>query len=310
MSAKIDIHKKIDWIGVDWGTTNLRAYAMSADNDLVDHKQTKQGMNMLEPHEFEVVLIRLIEPWLEFDQTKPVYACGMVGAKQGWKEAEYRQVPCSPLSRDNLTDVKTSDARIRVQILPGLCQSFPADVMRGEETQIAGFLKDQPDYSGVICLPGTHSKWVLIKNGFIEKFQTFMTGEIFSLLSEQSVLRHSLSNGLTNDLAFLEAAKNAAANPDYVPRHLFNLRAAALLENQDDVIAGNRLSGMLIGQEIRAAKEYWYNHTVVVIGTPNISDRYQMVFGTLDIEIRKMDSTYSTRLGLISMADARRLSAV
>jgi len=175
-----------DWIAVDWGTSNLRVWAMRASGPVADAR-SDQGMGTLEPEAFEPALLDLIEPWLGA-APMPVIACGMVGAKQGWAEAPYAAVPCPPVSLATVTP-NVQDRRLVVHILPGLSQASPADVMRGEETQIAGYLADVPEFDGILCMPGTHTKWVQVSAGEVVSFRTFMTGEMFALLSTGSVLR-------------------------------------------------------------------------------------------------------------------------
>jgi 2-dehydro-3-deoxygalactonokinase len=180
-----------DWIAVDWGTTHLRAWAMAEDGTVRAEARSDDGMGHLARDAFEPALLSLIEPWLGAGPMD-VLACGMVGSRQGWVEAPYVAVPAKPT---NLTPVPvtTRDPRLRVSILPGLKQDAPPDVMRGEETQIAGFLAAALGFDGVLCLPGTHAKWVQISAGEVVSFRTFMTGELFDLLSAVSVLRHSVA---------------------------------------------------------------------------------------------------------------------
>ncbi len=151
---------KPDWIAVDWGTSRLRAWAMSAEGDMLAEAVSDDGMAQLAKSEFEPALVRVIEPWLG-QAPIPVLACGMVGARQGWQEVGYVPVPVRPVGLQAVP-VKTNDPRFRLSILPGLSQAKPADVMRGEETQIAGFLASDTEFDGVICLPRTHCKWVRI----------------------------------------------------------------------------------------------------------------------------------------------------
>ena len=188
----------IDWIAVDWGTSNLRAWAMGPSGPLAE-ATSDDGMGRLKPDEFEPALLRLIDPWLPPLSTNapvtPVLACGMVGARQGWREAAYRTVPCTPVDAAAILHVPTQDQRITFHIAPGLRQDSPADVMRGEETQVAGVLAMQPGFDGVICAPGTHSKWIQVSAGEVVSFQTYMTGELFALLATQSVLRHGMTDG-------------------------------------------------------------------------------------------------------------------
>ncbi|MDE0809982.1 MAG: 2-dehydro-3-deoxygalactonokinase [Alphaproteobacteria bacterium] len=149
----------IQWIAIDWGTSNLRGWAMSDSGRILDQANSEQGMATVNAtdEDFESALLDLIQPWLKAGGSIPVIACGMVGARQGWLEVPYDEAPCSP--HTSLTKVPTRDPRIDVSIFAGVCQESPADVMRGEETQIAGLLSRSPDFGGLICLPGTHTKW-------------------------------------------------------------------------------------------------------------------------------------------------------
>ncbi len=288
----------LKWIGVDWGTSNLRAFAMGADATPLDENSSARGMGTLKPHEFEPALLEVIGPWLPANRTIPVYACGMVGARQGWREADYRTVPCAPVSQAGLTRVDTRDPRLDVHILPGLSQSDPADVMRGEETQLAGYLSAVADFSGVICLPGTHSKWVEIKEGQVAGFQTFMTGELYSVLSNHSVLRHSLSDiGLDRDV-FMRVALETVAAPLSPVVNMFGLRASALLHGQSPQAASARLSGMLIGQEIGVIEESWTANPVVLIGATDVVGLYHELLSRLGADVTTMAAAQATLFGL------------
>ena len=117
----------------------------------------------------------------------------MAGSRQGWQAVPYQNVPLAFPQQIALTQVKTKYFDLKVYLLAGLSQSNPADVMRGEETQIAGFLLDNPNYNGTLILPGTHSKWVTLQDRQVTAFSTCMTGELSNLLSTQSLLRHSVS---------------------------------------------------------------------------------------------------------------------
>lgn len=301
---------KLAWIGIDWGTTNLRVFALSDSGDLIDEKQSDQGMNSLKPEDFEKILINLIEPWLNSNRVVKVYACGMVGARQGWREANYRSIPCRPISSIGLTDVTTSDPRIEVKILPGISQSSPADVMRGEETQIAGVLSKDPQFSGIICLPGTHSKWVSMKDGEVIRFSTFMTGELFSLISSKSVLRHSVAENGEDKEAFIETAFRSAQDPNLTVKSMFSLRAKSLLENQKPNVARARLSGMIIGQEIGVAKDFWKGQPVTIIGALPISKLYAEVLGKFGVSVRLIDAKTATLSGLMNIADELNVPAL
>ncbi len=296
------------WIGIDWGTTNLRAYLVGQSGELVQEAESGCGMNSLKSGEFEAALVDLVEPWLEADVTMPVLACGMVGARQGWKEAKYRPVPCSPFKDLELTGVETRDQRIAVYILPGFSQAEPADVMRGEETQVAGFLASEPDFNGVVCLPGTHTKWVEVKKGVICAFHTFMSGELFSLLAGHSILRHSMSGDGGYPDVFLRAARRASGSPNDVFLELFGLRAASLLSEQVPENARARLSGMLVGHEIGVARRFWDAKPVMIIGTSKLASLYRAALDAQGVETGNVDARSATLSGL-AMA-AKQIGAI
>ncbi len=283
-----------DWIAVDWGTSNLRAWAMRGDAAVAEATSDK-GMGSLDKSDFESALIALIDPWLGTAKT-PVFACGMVGARQGWVEAPYSAVPCKPLARQ-FAKPETTDPRIDVHVIPGLKQTENPDVMRGEETQIAGLLAAMPTFDGVLCLPGTHTKWVHISAGEVISFRTFMTGELFGLIAKTSVLRHSIGDGW-DDETFTKAVTDTLSRPEAVAANLFALRADQLLNATDPGHAKARLSGLLIGAELAAAKPYWLGQNIILIGDPNLSALYATALQTQGAPSHIANATQTTLAGL------------
>lgn len=288
------------WIAVDWGTSNLRAWAMGPEGQVLAEASSDEGMGKLTREGFEPALLRLIAPWLA--GTPPVVACGMVGSRQGWCEAPYRTVPCTPVDRSALVMAPASDARLKVSIAPGLKQVSPADVMRGEETQVAGALRMMPGYDGVLCLPGTHSKWVHISAGEVVSFQTFMTGEMFALLSEASVLRHGMQGGGWDDAAFDTAISEALSRPERLGARLFSLRAEGLIAGLSPQAARARLSGLLIGTELAAAKPYWLGQRVTLIGAEKLSAAYARALSSQGVDAQRLSATDCTLAGLASLS--------
>lgn len=284
-----------DWIAVDWGTSRLRAWAMADGGEVKAEANSDDGMGGLKPDQFEPALLTLIEPWLGAGRT-PVFACGMVGSRQGWAEAAYSIAPCPPLS-DVMTRPRTTDPRLDVHLIPGVKQDHPADVMRGEETQIAGYLSKHPDFDGVLCLPGTHTKWVQISAGEIVSFRTFMTGEMFDLLSRKSVLRHGIGPGW-NDEAFQSAVSDAIAKPEALGARLFALRAEALLHGLDPDAARSRLSGTLLGIELAAARPYWLGQNLVLIGAPKLGAAYAAALAQQGVDTKISIGSEMTLAGL------------
>lgn len=288
-----------DWIAVDWGTTQLRIWEMTDAGEILTSHQSPRGMSTLAPDDYETVLLQLIGPNLASDCATPVVICGMAGARQGWQEAPYSKTPCTPPSARTATTVATQDPRLQVHILPGVSQDKPADVMRGEETQIAGFLTAEPKFDGVICLPGSHSKWVHISASEIVSFRTFMTGELFAALSTATVLRHSMGEGW-NETAFLEAVDRAIASPAAALGDLFSLRAEPLLHGLDTASVRARLSGLLIGSELAAARPYWLGQDVVILGESHLAQNYRAALTSQGAMARLTPSGPTTLAGLAS----------
>lgn len=301
--------QNIDWIAVDWGTSNLRVWAMDGQGQVVAEHRSDKGMSGLDRDQFEAALLELIDPWLNAGHITQVICCGMVGSQQGWAEAAYLSVPCDPPNGEAMTRVETRDPRIAVSILPGVKQMAPADVMRGEETQITGFLNRNAQFDGVLCLPGTHTKWVQISAGEIVSFRTFMTGELYALLSEQSVLRHSVrSDGFDKD-AFESAVSDAIAQPQALASRLFGLRAGSLVAGLTAEAARAQLSGMLIGAELAAARPYWLGQNVAIVGTREVSQLYRMALRAQGVPATLADVTEMTLTGLIAAHQSMKENA-
>ena len=292
----------VNWIAVDWGTTHLRVYAMSKTHAVIAEAQSSDGIGALQHGEFEAALLALISKWLPTSGKILVLACGMVGARQGWIEATYRTVPCSLSSDIELTPVATQDHRLDVRILPGLCQADPADVMRGEETQIAGLLAEQGEDVTTVCLPGTHSKWAALDKGHIQSFSTFMTGELFALLSTHSILRHSVDTDGWNNEAFLVAVQEGVEQPHVLLSSSFRIRAQGLLNHTPEATARARLSGLLIGCELAGAKDYWSQQPVALIGDTALSALYETALNSLGVKTQRHSPRDMTVAGLRQQA--------
>lgn len=264
-----------DWIAVDWGTTHVRAWAMGPDDTILAQDSSDKGMGSLQPHEFEPALLELTSSWLRSEPSTAVLACGMVGARQGWAEADYLAVPTSPLMPVQFQQARAVDPRLAVSIIPGLKQVNPPDVMRGEETQIAGFLSENPGFEGVLIMPGTHTKWVRVAKGRVLAFSSYMSGELFALLEHNSVLRHSVAgNGLCNQ-TFQETVRAVLADPGRAVSGLFRLRADDLLHGREAPALRAQLSGYLIGAELSSARSYWQDVRCGLIGAPELCGLYQ-----------------------------------
>lgn len=292
-----------DWIAVDWGTTHMRAYAMGADNDVMA-QSTGPGMRELAAsgRDFETSLLDAIHGW-GFGPHVPVLLCGMVGSRQGWQEAGYLPVPqrLSDLSA-HLVAVPVSHEGLSAFILPGLKQVDPYDVMRGEETQLAGYLG--PDSHNAthrvaerICLPGTHAKWVRVDGGVVTHFSTALTGELFDMLSKHSILAHSLAGEGLDDEAFADSVRTAYRDPACVTEALFSIRAEGLLIGEDGARARGRLSGLLIGAEFAGA-HLEAGEAVTLIGARKLNATYAKALSVLGHDANSQDGEAMVLSGL------------
>ncbi len=295
---------KPEWIAVDWGTSRLRAYAVGGGAVLA-RAASDDGMSRLGRDGFEPALLRLVAPWLAEGRITPTLVCGMAGSRQGWREAPYRSVPCLPLEPSSLVSVPVSDPRLTVHLVPGLKQAAPPDVMRGEETQIAGALALVPGFDGVVCLPGTHSKWALVSAGEVVSFQTFLTGEMFALLSERSVLRHGMSGADGWDNAAFDAAlSEALSRPERIGALLFRIRSEGLLSGLSAQAARSRLSGLLVGIELAASRPYWLGQKVLLVGATQLAEPYARALLSQGLSPRILAGEDTVIAGLSRFLDA------
>lgn len=286
---------EVDWIALDWGSTNLRAHAMRGTAILAEGRGPGAA-GLRSAAEFEAALLAVVGDWLT-DAPMPMLACGMVGSRQGWIEAPYLATPSAPLDPAAMLRAPARDPRIALRILPGMRQASPADVMRGEETQIAGLLALQPDFDGVACLPGTHCKWARISAGEVVGFQTAMTGELFHLLSTQSVLRHDMGAGWDAP-AFEAGVTEGRRDADRLLARLFTLRAEGLAGELAPDAARSRLSGLLIGAELAAMRGWWLGQRVALIGAPALTARYATALALQGIEAEQHDGGAMSLAGL------------
>lgn len=302
-------HEIADCLLVDWGTSTLRAWVLDSSGEVLVRRTSSDGMGKLKTGDFEGALLALTGDKLRADATTQIIVCGMAGARNGWKEAAYREVPCEPVATGGLTPVETADGRIAVAIVPGLCQLEPADVMRGEETQLAGLIAERGLTDAVVCLPGTHAKWARLEGGRVRCFSTFMTGEMFAVMADHSILRHSLAGDGCDDEAFMSAVATSLETPQQLTGALFSIRATSLLEGLGREAARSRLSGLLIGVELAATRNYWEGRTVHLVGTDALAGRYAAAIEFAGGLVERHDAEALTLAGLSRVRDLLREEA-
>ena len=283
------------WVALDWGTSNFRAYLMD-NNNVIDQVSTQEGMKFIDQNEFEKILIKNIDAWNNKFDIKVIIASGMVGAKQGWIEVPYINSPCDIRNVNFKTFKILDDANIH--ILSGVSQFNPSDVMRGEETQIAGFLLNNVDFNGSICLPGTHSKWVNMSSYNIQEFTTFLTGELYEIVKKYSILNHSLNTTELDDEIVKSSAKLIIENPSFISNKLFEIRADNLLKNSNQTSNNSKLVGYLLGIELSGSRTYWEDKDLVIIGSSNLNKYYELILNGRSNSIRLFNSSDMALNGL------------
>jgi 2-dehydro-3-deoxygalactonokinase len=254
-------------ISVDWGTSSFRAYLVDASGHALDVIPEGKGALTLQAGEHEAYLAGRLEPWRAQHPQVPIVASGMVGARQGWWEAPYVACPAGAAEIAAATVMAPGGVRI----LPGMSciDSHGApDVMRGEETQILGAGGD-----GVFVLPGTHSKWARVEAGRIVSFATYMTGEVFAVLKNHSVLGRMMATPRDGDgFALGLQAARTLERPGDLLHAAFMARTYGLFGTIAPDQLAEYLSGLLIGAEILAGAGDAKSATV--IGAPELSARY------------------------------------
>jgi 2-dehydro-3-deoxygalactonokinase len=291
------------FVVVDWGTSSFRGWLMSADGAVLAESRGGEGMlhcaggagfaPVLHDH-----LARLDAP-----AATPVLICGMAGARQGWVEAPYLKVP-TRLDALHEGAIRI-DAPGDIRILPGVAQARAdrPDVMRGEETQLLGVT--EPGFTGLVCIPGTHSKWIRIEAGAITEFSTYMTGELFSVIAQHSILAHAIEGPAApaDSEAFRAGLSTALAEPTALTASLFRLRAAQLLGFEQRADGAARLSGLLIGTELAdASRRNGTVRSVRLIAAGPLGRLYEVALSAQGLDVTTVDAEQASRLGLAKAA--------
>lgn len=288
-------------IAIDWGTSSFRAYRVNAAGVVVERREALLGILQIREDRFAEALESQVSDWLDDGETTIVMS-GMIGSRQGWREQAYVTCPAGPEElAAKLGSVTWGMHDRRAWIVPGLITRDAQgvhDVMRGEETQIVGILDDLGPGDHTLCLPGTHSKWVRIANGRIVSFSTHMTGEMFAVLRDHSILGRTMENA--GDMpAVFDAGVARAREPGGLLHHLFGIRADALAGKLTAEAAHEFLSGLLIGHEIAAVAP---PRTVVhVLGARSLAARYERALSAAGCRVHLLDPDAAVR-GLFRIA--------
>lgn len=239
-------------IGVDWGTSTLRAFLLADDGTVREHRAAPRGILQVPDGAFAATLREFVSDWLEGGERRVLLA-GMIGSRQGWQEAAY--LPCPA----GIADLAGALARVpfegaEILLVPGLSaadESGVPEVLRGEEVQVLGAL-DAIGAEGAACLPGSHSKWVRVAGGRIAGFSTHLTGEAFAALRGHTILGRMMRDGAADQGGF-DRGVARSDEPGGLLHHLFGVRTLGLTGRLPETESAAYLSGLLIGHEVRAA---------------------------------------------------------
>jgi 2-dehydro-3-deoxygalactonokinase len=299
-------------IGLDWGTTSFRAYRLGSDGGVLETKSAPSGILKVPAGGFEQVFEQEIGPWLASQPDLPVIATGMITSRQGWVEVPY--CPC-PAGSDEIASGlwchETSAGRT-IHFVPGLSIVGPdgvPDVIRGEETQIIGEVGDAPERR-LLVLPGTHSKWARSEHGRVAWFATFMTGELFGVLKEHSILGRLMAGDADDEDAFRRGLAYGRGVRGGLLGRLFSARTLCLFGQLPASAISAYLSGLLVGREIAEALDCLADTSarreITVIGSSDLTERYLMAIADAGLHGRRAMSEATSR-GLYLIARAAGL---
>ena len=289
-------------LACDWGSTNLRAWVLDAQGLVLARQDFGFGAGRMVPGEAQQRFVDEVRPALNA-QTLPALLCGAIGSNIGWQAAPYVDCPA------RLEDVAANliQPMPNVWITPGLrCEVFgnACDVLRGEETQVMGWIASDPANAmgrHLICQPGTHAKWLVVEHGRVTRFLSAFTGELFAVLSEHSILRN---DGPGDDLTSFDEGCAAAAEGDGLLNRLYTARSRVAGGGADGATTGAYLSGLLIGAEVAATPRLLdlEGETVILLGDAPLCGRYARALARRGVQTRYVDGEPGVRAGLLAIA--------
>ncbi len=290
-------------VAVDWGTSSLRGALIGDDGRVLEEKSAPRGILTVPAGQFAAVFDSLFAAWMQ-PAGRLCLISGMAGSQQGWAEAPYETCPAglADLAR-RLCWIESG----RIAIVPGLCDERDGvpDVMRGEEVQIFGAIRLTGMTNGLFVLPGTHNKWATVREGRVTGFRTCMTGEFYSLLSQHSILARTLQADAALDEAAFRRGVACTGNGEGLLHNAFGARTLGLFRRMPPTALASYLSGVLIGEEMRAQPLQGIRE-VVLIGAPALTARYALALKTVGIDVRALgaEATWAGAYALHTVLNA------
>jgi 2-dehydro-3-deoxygalactonokinase len=308
--------RDIACILADWGTTNLRAWALAGDGRLLDRRSQGAGLLSVQDGRFAECFAAFCGPWLRPGHRVPALLSGMVGSKLGWKEAPYLAAPVAlaDLARQLCYVGEVPGAA--VWIVPGVRLEDEAqpEVMRGEEAQVLGALQTLGRDSGVFLLPGTHAKWAVVAGGRLTAFRTYMTGELYGLLRSAGTIAQLMEGEAEDRGAFRRGVMRSRA-PDAANllHSLFSVRTLGLLGGLPRRSLASYLSGLLIGAELgdgaRWLAAQGLSRSLILIGSAEMMAAYGAAADLCDLAHERLESAAVLPRALLFLARTAGLLA-
>jgi 2-dehydro-3-deoxygalactonokinase len=288
-------------IAVDWGTSRLRAYLLDGGGRVMDRVGADEGIMAVPPGGFPATLRRHVGAWLAAHRGLPVVLAGMVGSRNGWIEVPYLSCPVDGAGiAAALASVDLGDG-LAAHIVPGLTASDAdgvPDVMRGEETKIVGAAVQD----GIVVTPGTHAKWSRVRNGRIEGFATFMTGDFYGALMDHTILG-KLAESPPDEAGFVRGLA-AGRRPGGITHQAFSARTQVLLGRMGGSEVAPFLSGLLIGTEVRHAVAMGERDAPITIVAEGIVARgYEQALAAEGLDCRVLPSEETFLAGLLRLVE-------
>ena len=277
-------------IAIDWGTTSFRAALADADGIVLDRCEKPHGI-LAADGRFAEVLREAVAPWRQMRADLPILMCGMIGSRQGWREAAYVRCPATLASISSGVTTFEEPGIGAIGIVPGVdvrTAGDAPDVMRGEETQILGAIARLGLDTAICVHPGTHAKWISVENQTIVGFETYMTGEVYAALRGHTILGRMMTDSGLSESGFrrgLDASAQRDAGPGALLHRIFSTRTLGLFGELGDADSADYLSGLLIGSEMREGLRRGA-HDLVILGAHDLETRYCMAADHLGVRSR------------------------
>lgn len=293
------------FIGIDWGTSAFRAYLYDADKQVVSEKRvSNRGISTLKQTEVGAYLQHEIDAWINhFGADTPIIGSGMIGSDLGLEWVDYVSCPAHCMDLYKFAR-KTNKVKLNLWLVPGLSfnpREHEFDTMRGEETQVLGLGLDEAREDQLVCIPGTHSKWIHLRKGQVIAFRTALTGELFSSLKNSTLVRGEQQ---WNQTAFELGVRKGTASQALLS-NLFSVRSMSIFKAIAPAHAQSYMSGLLVASEIAEMREYFasvsHSGNITIVGSESLIQSYASAFAMLQIPVDVVPAEVASTAGYFKL---------